>query len=147
MRQEIAAAGEAEKAGGQAVERPRPPSPYEQLGGAPVIEAIVERFYDLMESDPAYAGLRAMHAEDLGPMRASLAGFLAGWSGGPRDWFEARPGACMMSLHAKLPINRDLAGQWIEAMSRAIVAQPGLDPPLANAFTDTLARMAMGMAR
>jgi hemoglobin len=147
MRQEATAAGEAPKAAGQAAVAPRPRSPYEQLGGASVIEAIVGRFYDLMESDPTYAGLRAMHAEDLGPMRASLAGFLAGWSGGPRDWFESRPGACMMSLHGKLPISRDLAGQWVEAMSRAIVAQPNLDPPLANALTDILARMAMGMAR
>lgn len=86
-------------------------SPFERVGGHPVLQAICERFYDLMEQDPAYAELRAMHAEDLGEMRKALPQFLAGWAGGPRDWFEANPGKCMMSMHApsrsvaKLPNN------------------------------------------
>ncbi|GLK44393.1 hypothetical protein GCM10017612_23130 [Novosphingobium resinovorum] len=44
---------------------PVPDTPYHRLGGAPVFEAIANRFYDLMVSDPAYAELRAMHAADL----------------------------------------------------------------------------------
>ena len=64
-----------------------PATPYDRIGGREVLRAIVNRFYDLMDEDPAYAGLRAMHAEDLAPMRQSLTGFLTGWSGGPRDWF------------------------------------------------------------
>jgi hemoglobin len=148
MRQETEAMGEATERAETG--RPEPHhrlTPYEALGGAPVIAQIVGRFYDLMESDPSYAELRAIHAEDLEPMRASLAGFLQGWSGGPREWFEARPGACMMSLHAPIRVTRELAGQWSEAMSRAIAAQPGLDPALANEMIETLVRMAMGMAR
>ena len=35
-------------------------TPYQALGGAAVIEAIITRFYDLVEHDPAYAELRAM---------------------------------------------------------------------------------------
>ncbi len=63
------------------------------------MQAIVDRFYDLMDNDPAYAELRAMHAPDLTRMRGELARFLAGWAGGPRDWFEDNPGRCMMSVH------------------------------------------------
>lgn len=137
-------AGEADT-GGAGGAGPR--TPYDLLGGAPAIAAIVNRFYDLMEQDAAYAGLRTMHAADLAPMRASLAGFLTGWAGGPRDWFEARPGACMMSLHRPLTITPALAGQWADAMRRAIADQPGLDPRLACSLSDTLAGMAMGMAR
>ena len=44
-----------------------------------MLQAITQRFYDLMEQDPAYAELRAMHAPDLTEMRASLPLFLAGW--------------------------------------------------------------------
>ena len=122
-----------------------PTTPYERIGGRAAIEAITERFYDLIEEEPAYARLRAMHAEDLGPMRRSLAGFLTGWSGGPRDWWIENPGKCMMSAHKPFAIDRDLAGQWADAMRRAI-ADAGLeDRTIAAEMADVLERMAQGM--
>ena len=133
--------------GRQAPQAQNAQSPYEIVGGVDVIAAIVGRFYDLMESDPAYAELRAMHADNLAPMRASLVGFLVGWTGGPRDWFEERPGACVMSLHGKLAVTPALVRQWCDAMSRAIASVPGLDPKLADALTEALVRMATGMVR
>lgn len=108
---------------------------------------ITERFYDLMESEPAYADLRAIHAEDLSFMRQALPSFLAGWAGGPRDWFEANPGKCMVSMHAPFPINRQTATQWAEAMNRAIAESNVADREIANAMADVLTRMATGMAR
>ena len=123
-------------------------TPYERLGGKATIEAIADRFYDLMDTDPAFAELRAMHAADLAPMRASLAGFLTGWSGGPRDWFQANPGRCMMSIHRPLPIGADTAREWILAMRRAIdETVAAKDPPIAKAMGDVLEQMASGMAK
>jgi hemoglobin len=125
----------------------RPMSPFERLGGHATMEAICNRFYDLMDGDPGYAELRAMHAPDLTPMRKSLPLFLAGWSGGPRDWFEANPGRCMMSLHRPFRIDAKVAGQWAEAMRRA-VADVALQPAdMAKAMADVLADMAIGMGR
>ncbi len=122
-------------------------TPYERLGGLDELRRITDRFYDLMEQDQAFAELRAMHAGDLGPMRESLPGFLAGWSGGPRDWFDAHPGKCMMSMHKPFPITRETAGQWAQCMERAI-ADTGLpDPEIAKALSDVLGQMARGMAR
>ncbi len=121
-------------------------TPYEQLGGERVA-GIVGRFYDLMDEDPAYAGLRAMHAADLAPMRVSLAGFLTAWLGGPRDWFSERPGACVMSLHGAMPISTAVGEQWIEAMERAITADATIHPDLAAALSRALGRMARAMAR
>jgi hemoglobin len=121
-------------------------TPYEQLGGERVA-AIVERFYDLMDEDPAYAALRAMHAADLAPMRVSLAGFLTAWLGGPRDWFSERPGACVMSLHGAMPISTAVGEQWIEAMERAIAADATIHPDLAAVLSRALGRMARAMAR
>ena len=130
------------------IEKPRPTTPYERLGGLPVLEAISNRFYDLMEQDPAYAELRAMHAPDLTRMRSALAQFLMGWSGGPRDWFEANPGRCMMSVHKPYVIGHDVAGQWSEAIGRAISAELGeSDPPLAKEMTRVLQQLALGMGR
>lgn len=122
-------------------------SPFERVGGHRVLQAITDRFYDLMDQDPAYAELRAMHAADLGFMRRALPQFLAGWAGGPRDWFEANPGKCMMSMHAPFPIGRQTADQWAEAMTRAITETEVADREIADAMADVLGRMARGMAR
>lgn len=122
-------------------------SPFERIGGHAVLRAITDRFYDLMEQDPAYAELRAMHAANLSAMRASLPSFLAGWAGGPRDWFEQNPGKCMMSAHASFPITPVTARQWVAAMRRAIADTRTTDPEIAEAMGDVLERMALGMAR
>lgn len=124
-----------------------PASPFERIGGHPVMQAITERFYDLIEQDPAYAELRAMHAAELTPVREALALFLAGWAGGPRDWFDANPDKCMMSIHAQLPISRQTAGQWAEAMDRAIAGTVTADREIAEAISEALSRMAQAMAR
>lgn len=125
--------------------RPRT-TPYELIGGAAPVRAIVDRFYDLMDTDPAYAELRAMHAPDLTPMRESLAGFLNAWMGGPRTWFEQKQG-CIMSIHSPLTIGKDVAAQWASAMTRAIEASNLPNRELADAMAQTLGRMASGMAR
>jgi len=122
-------------------------SAFARIGGHPAMRAITERFYDLMEQDPEFAELRAIHAPDLAPMRESLPLFLAGWAGGPRDWFERNPGKCMMSMHAPFPINRQTAEQWAEAMNRAIAEAEVADREVAEAMADVLSRMARGMAR
>jgi hemoglobin len=121
------------------------PTPYDLIGGPAPVRALVERFYDLMESEPAFAALRAMHASDLGPMRESLSGFLIGWLGGPRDWFAAHPGVCMMSAHRSLPITRETAGQWIEAMGRAL-RESDIEPGLAGDILNAFSRMAANIA-
>lgn len=131
-----------------AIEEARPSTtPYHRLGGAPVFEAICNRFYDLMDADPQYAELRAMHAADLGPMRAALPRFLAGWAGGPRDWFEANPGRCMMSVHKPFVIDRAVAQQWADAMRRAFADVAPEPADLAKAMGEVLAELARSMAK
>lgn len=112
-----------------------------------VLHKITDRFYDLMESEPEYAALRAMHAPDLAPMRDSLPLFLAGWSGGPRTWWDANPGKCMVSLHTRFGIDKTTARQWADAMRKAIADVAPTDTAIAEALADVLDRMAMGMAK
>ncbi len=120
-------------------------TPFVRIGGLETLRRITDRFYDLMASDPAYSKLRAMHAQDLTPMRASLPLFLAGWSGGPRDWWDANPGKCMASMHKPFAIDNATASQWADAMQRAIVDVAPADAEIANALADVLANMARGM--
>lgn len=120
-----------------------PATPYAMIGGSAVVEAIVDRFYRLMDKDPAYADVRRLHAKDLGPVREGLAQFLDGWLGGPRDWFDK--GLCMRSMHVPMAISAEVARQWAEAMVRAIEDQPGLDQRIAVAMAERLAQLALSM--
>lgn len=121
------------------------PSAFQLIGGNETVMAIVDRFYDLIDSDPDYAGLRALHGPDLGPTRDGLASYITGWLGGPRDWFDTPGKGCIMSLHAPLAVTTDIAGQWTHAMIRAISSEPGLDERLGSQISEALARMAHGM--
>ncbi|MCB2067854.1 MAG: globin [Erythrobacter sp.] len=124
----------------------RPRTPYEALGGGETIQRIVNRFYDLMDGETQYAALRAMHAADLAPMRRSLAGWLSAWAGGPRDWFEENPGKCMMSAHRGLGVQREVAGQWADAMARAIAEVGPADRDMGKLMAERLDMMANAMA-
>lgn len=122
------------------------PTAFDAIGGTEGVRRLVDRFYDLMDGKPAYRDLRALHAEDLAPMRSSLAGFLTGWLGGPRDWFDRNPGKCMMSLHARFPIDARVADQWVAAMGEAL-RDTAVDPALAERIGGAFAKMAAGMIR
>lgn len=128
-------------------ERPSENTAYAALGGEAPLRHIVDRFYDLLDTEPAFAPLRNLHAADLTPMRESLTGFLRGWLGGPRDWFAAAGSRCIMSIHSPYAIDDALAGQWSEAMRRAIEDTPLANRDLGNAMSQALAQMATGMIR
>ena len=120
--------------------------PFDLIGGADGIARIVDRFYDLMDADPAYELLRAMHGADLTPMRRSLTGFLTGWLGGPRYWFEENPGKCLMSMHRGFAITPATADQWVEAMTRAL-HYTATSPDLATKLSAAFSAMASAMSR
>ncbi|KQX26350.1 MULTISPECIES: group II truncated hemoglobin [unclassified Sphingomonas] len=126
-------------------------SAYDRIGGAAVVRSIVDRFYDLMDGDGRFAALRALHGPDLEPMRRSLAGFLAAWLGGPRDWFADNPGKCVMSLHGAIAVSPATARQWADAMRLAIADAAGSrdagDPDLGRQMADALEGMALAMVR
>jgi len=123
-----------------------PATPYEALGAREAIDRFVGRFYDLMESEAEFTELRAMHAADLGPMRSSLAGFISGWAGGPRDWFDQNPGKCMMSAHKDLTISPQTAKQWVACMTRAVSDCGMGDDDVAGQMLERFEMMARSMA-
>jgi hemoglobin len=128
--------------------RPKPATPFDRIGGRGPVEAMVTRFYDLMDTDPAYAALRSIHKGDLDAMRARLSDFLVAWMGGPRDWFDKNPGACIMSAHGAMPgIGQTTAGQWITCMTEAAQDIAARDPELAAQMLGSMASMCRTMAR
>ena len=57
-------------------------TPFEALGGADGVRALVNRFYDLVETAPEAAALRRIHGPSLESAREKLTLYLTGWTGG-----------------------------------------------------------------
>jgi hemoglobin len=99
---------------------PQPAPPYELMGGATAVERLVDRFYQLMDSDARFAALRGLHEADLSEVRQSLFEFLSGWLGGPPLYFQGPRHRCVMSAHAKIPIGQQHVDQWLACMDQAM---------------------------
>ncbi len=95
-------------------------TPFEQIGGEPAVRALVERFYDLMELEPAYAELRAVHGSDLSDARDKLFWFLCGWLGGPQHYIERFGHPRLKMRHMPFSIGIVERDQWLACMARAM---------------------------
>ena len=65
-------------------------SMFERIGGAVVIDRLVEAFYLRMDTLPEAMVIRAMHAPDLGPVKSVLKRYLSEWTGGPNSILPKR---------------------------------------------------------
>lgn len=101
---------------------------FDVLGGVEAIRALVERFYDVMDSDPKAAQLRAIHPADLTSAREKLFMFLTGWSGGPQLYIERYGHPRLRARHLPFSIGEQERDQWMYCMVRAMhdtgVAEP-----------------------
>lgn len=93
---------------------------FEALGGVEAIRNLVERFYDIMDSDPKAAGIRAMHKPDLTEAREKLFMFLTGWTGGPQLYIERYGHPMLRARHLPFPIGEDERDQWMYCIIRAM---------------------------
>lgn len=95
-------------------------TPYDLIGGEAMVRRLADRFYTVMDSDPAAARIRAMHGQDLGPIRQLLFEFLSGWLGGPAIYFNRAEHRCIMSAHRPFAIGDVERDQWMQCMRRAL---------------------------
>ena len=93
---------------------------YRAAGGEKGIEALVERFYTLMDSLPEAAELRAMHADDLTLSKQKLVAFLCGWMGGPKRYSEQFGNITLPAAHRHLPVDMASKNSWLDCMERAM---------------------------
>ena len=102
---------------------------FEELGGAEKIRDLVEKFYDVMDSDSRAAGIRAMYATDLTEAREKLFMFLTGWSGGPSLYIERYGHPMLRRRHMPFSIGESERDQWMFCMVRAM-HEVGMEEPL-----------------
>ncbi len=67
------------------------PSVFELVGGEARVRELIDRFYDLMDLESKFAGIRALHPPTLEGSRDKFFWFLCGWMGGP-DHYVSRFG-------------------------------------------------------
>lgn len=98
----------------------QPATPFEWIGGEPVVRQLVDRFYDLMDLEPAFAELRASHGTTLDEARDKLFWFLCGWLGGPQHYQERFGHPRLRMRHMPFRIGIVERDQWLACMSRAM---------------------------
>lgn len=102
---------------------------YERIGGEAVVRRLVDRFYDLMDEDPDYYGVRKLHPADLSSSREKLFMFLSGWMGGPQLFVEKFGHPMLRRRHMPFSIDTNERDQWMSCMNRAM-EEIGLDEKL-----------------
>ena len=113
----------------QTPEPTSPASPFEWIGGAEHVRTLVDRFYDLMDIEPAYALLRERHGSSLDDARDKLTWFLNGWLGGPQDYTDRFGHPRLRMRHMPFSIGIAERDQWLACMDQAM-ADTGVDPVL-----------------
>jgi hemoglobin len=104
-------------------------SAFEWIGGEARVKALVERFYDLMDLEPAYAALRTVHGSDLVRAREKLFWHLCGWLGGPQHYVERFGHPRLKARHMPFVIGIRERDQWLACMDQAM-GEVGVDAAL-----------------
>lgn len=95
---------------------------YEAIGGEAGVRALVDRFYDLMDTAPEAAHVRALHATSLKASREKLFLFLSGWTGGPQTYTERFGHPRLRMRHFPFAIAERERDEWLWCMDRALDA-------------------------
>lgn len=122
------------------IEEPDAPTAFTLLGGEPGVRALVDRFYDLMDLEPAYAGLRALHPTTTEGSRDKLFWFLCGWLGGPNHFVERFGHPMLRARHLPFAIGISERDQWMACMRQAMAEldiEPGMAERLGKALSGT----------
>ena len=97
---------------------------YELIGGEVGLHALVERFYDHMDSAPEAAQIRSLHPKSLKQSREKLFMFLSGWSGGPSLYIEKYGNPRLRQRHMPFPIGKAERDAWLWCMDKALAESP-----------------------
>jgi len=96
------------------------PSLYDQVGGTPFFERLVQRFYEGVAEDEV---LRPLYPErDLSGARRRLTLFLVQYWGGPTTYLQERGHPRLRSRHFPFPIGSRERDRWLLNMQAAIDA-------------------------
>ena len=101
------------------------PTLYEEAGGLPFFERLVDRFYAGVEADAELLALYPNH-DDLAGARRRLSLFLAQYWGGPTTYSDERGHPRLRMRHVPFAIDAAARDRWLVAMCAAVA---DVEPP------------------
>jgi hemoglobin len=116
------------------------PTIFEIIGGDAKLRELVDRFYDLMDLEPQFAGIRALHPASMDGSRDKLYWFLSGWTGGPNLFIEKFGHPRLRARHLPYAIATSERDQWMRCMEMAmkdVSIETALHNRLMQAFLET----------
>lgn len=117
-----------------------PQTVFEAIGGEAPLRRLVDAFYDRMDRQPEYAGIRALHPPQLSGSRDKLFWFLCGWLGGPDHFVERFGHPRLRARHMPYRIGIAERDQWMSAITQAMAEcelDVALQRRLAASFANT----------
>ncbi len=91
---------------------------YDEVGGEPFFERLVDTFYEGVATDPL---LRPMYAdEDLSGAKRRLTLFLIQYWGGPLTYMEQRGHPRLRMRHQPFAVDTRARDRWLEHMAVAV---------------------------
>jgi hemoglobin len=114
----------------------QPATAFDWVGGEAKVRELVDRFYDLMDLEPGYGELRALHPTHLDGSRDKLFWFLCGWLGGPQHFVERFGHPRLRARHLPFPIGIKERDQWLACMDQAM-REVQLDPVLVERLKES----------
>ena len=120
------------------------PSLYDRLGGARGLRSYVDRFYEIMQSDPEAEAIWTLHRRPLDDLKDRLVLFLSGFVGGPVVYPQKYGAPMMRARHLPFPIGVAERNAWLNCAYRAIAETFG-DDGAARQFGEGLTRFAEHM--
>jgi hemoglobin len=120
------------------------PTPFEQIGGQPTVDRIIDLFYDRMDTLPEARIIRVMHPQDLGATREVLKRYLAEWLGGPPAYSQERGHPRLRARHLPFSIGDEERDAWMFCM-RGAMEEVITDVTMREWILDKLAGVATWM--
>jgi hemoglobin len=93
-------------------------TPFEALGGEETVRSIVDRFYDIVDSDAPV--LRAMLPKNDATSRDKLTAYLIEWTGGPALYSTERGHPRMRMRHAPFEIGPYEVETWLACFAQSL---------------------------
>lgn len=95
-------------------------SMFERIGGAVVVDRLVESFYRRMDELPEARTIRTMHPDDLGPIKNVLKRYLSEWTGGPKLYSPEKGHPRLRQRHMGFSIGNAERDAWLVCMRGAL---------------------------
>lgn len=94
---------------------------YDAVGGMGYFVALVDEFFDRVETDPV---VRRLYPDDLTDSRRHTALFLGQFWGGPDTYSQQRGHPRLRARHLPFPIGQAERDGWVRHMMDAVDATP-----------------------